>query len=146
MCRTHSLYYLVLRCSSDLCAAYLDYSAALTQKLRALAAPTELVAATASHFPPPLKSQWWCSCSEYFDWHALRSIIQLPLFVQISQQITHIQAYIRTQKRTRSYTEKYLHRTKWPIDRPTNTAADTATASAKDSTDAPANAPVDAPA
>ena len=57
-----------------------------------------------------------------------------PLFVQISQQITHIQAYIRTQKRTRSYTEKYLHRTKWPIDRPTNTAADTDTA--------PADAPV----
>ena len=66
------------------------------------------------------------------------------LFVQISQQITHIQAYIRTQERTRSYTEKYLHRTKWPIDRPTNTAADTATASAEDSTDAP-DALVDAP-
>ena len=28
------------------------------------------------------------------------------LFVQISQQNTHIQAYIRTQKRTRRYTEK----------------------------------------
>ena len=62
------------------------------------------------------------------------------LFVQISQQITHIQAYILTQKRIRSFTEKYLHRTKWPIDRPTNTAADTATASA----DAP-DAVVDAP-
>ena len=31
------------------------------------------------------------------------------LFVQISQQKTHIQAYIRTQKRTRSYTEEDLH-------------------------------------
>ena len=28
------------------------------------------------------------------------------IFVQISQQKTHIQAYIRTQKRTRIYTEK----------------------------------------
>ena len=60
------------------------------------------------------------------------------LFVQISQQITHIQAYIRTQKCTRRYTEKYLHRTKWPIDRPTSTTADTVTASA--------DAPIDAPA
>ena len=67
------------------------------------------------------------------------------LFVQISQQITHIQAYIRTKKRTRSYTEEDLHGIKWPIDRPTNTAADTATASAEASADAP-DALVDAPA
>ena len=59
------------------------------------------------------------------------------MFAQISQQKTHIQAYIRTQKRTRSYTEEDLHGIKWPIDRPTNTAADTATASAEDSADAP---------
>ena len=68
------------------------------------------------------------------------------LFVQISQQLTHIQAYIRTQKLTRSYTEEYLHGTKWPIDRPTNTAADTATASAEASVGAPNDALVDAPA
>ena len=66
------------------------------------------------------------------------------LFAQISEQKTHIQAYMRTQKRTRSYTEKDLHGIKWPIDRPTNTAADTATASAKASADAP-DALVDAP-
>ena len=53
---TYSLYYLVLHCSSDLCAAYLDYSATLTQ-------PTYLVAATASHHPPPLNCQWWRSRS-----------------------------------------------------------------------------------
>ena len=69
-----------------------------------------------------------------------------PLFVQISQQITPIQAYIRMQERTRSYMENYLHRTKWPIDRPTNTAADTATASAEASADVPDDALVDAPA
>ena len=68
------------------------------------------------------------------------------LFVQISQQITHIQAYIRTQERIRSYTENYLHRTKWPIDRPTNTAANTATASAEASADAPDDALVNTPA
>ena len=68
------------------------------------------------------------------------------LFVQISQQITHIQAYIRTQKRTRSYTEEDLHGIKWTIDRPTNTSADTATASAEASADDPDDALVDAPA
>ena len=68
------------------------------------------------------------------------------LFAQISQQITHIQAYIRTQKRTRIYTEEELHGIKWPIDRPTNTTSDTATASAKASADAPDDALVDAPA
>ena len=68
------------------------------------------------------------------------------LFAQISQQKTHIQAYIRTQKRTGSYTEKDLHGIKWPIDRPTNTAADTATASAEASADAPDDALIDAPA
>ena len=71
---------------------------------------------------------------------------KIPLFVQISQQITHIQAYICTQKRTRSYTEEYLHGTKWPIDQQTNTAANTATASAEASADAPYDALVDAPA
>ena len=70
----------------------------------------------------------------------------LALLVHISQQITHIQAYICTQKRTKSYTEKYLHCTKWPIDRLTNTAANTATASAEASADAPEDALVDAPA
>ena len=55
------LYNFVLCCSSDLCAAYLDYSDALTQTLCALAAPTQLVAATDSPRPPPLKSQWWRS-------------------------------------------------------------------------------------
>ena len=48
------LYYLVLHFSSDLCAAYLDYSADLTQILRALAAPIKLVASTTSHFRMPL--------------------------------------------------------------------------------------------
>ena len=43
-------YYLVLRCSSDLCEAHLDHSAALTQTLRALAATAELVASGASHY------------------------------------------------------------------------------------------------
>ena len=55
----YSLYYLVLRVRSDLCAVYLDYFAALKQILRALAAPTKLVAATASRHPPPLNIQWW---------------------------------------------------------------------------------------
>ena len=67
------------------------------------------------------------------------------LFVQISQQKNHIQAYIRTQKRTRSYTEEDLHGIKWPIDRLTNTAANTATASSEASADAP-DALFDAPA
>ena len=35
---TYYLYYIVLRCSSYLCAAYLDYSSDLTQTLCALAA------------------------------------------------------------------------------------------------------------
>ena len=60
--RKYYLYYIVLHLSSDFCAAYLDYSAALTQKLRALAAPTKLVVATASRCPPPLKIQLWSSC------------------------------------------------------------------------------------
>ena len=53
--RMYSLYYPVLRVSSDLCAVYLYYFAAPTQILRALAAPTQLVPATASHRLPPLK-------------------------------------------------------------------------------------------
>ena len=48
---TYYLYYLVLCCSSDFCSAYLDYSAALTKTLRTLAAPTQLVASTASCRP-----------------------------------------------------------------------------------------------
>ena len=44
--RTYPLYYLVLRVSSDLCAAYFYYFAALTQILRTLTAPTQLVPAT----------------------------------------------------------------------------------------------------
>ena len=75
----------------------------------------------------------------------MSEILPEELFVQTSQQITHIQAYIRTQKRTRSYMEEYLHGTKWPIDRPTNTADDTDTASAEASADAPDDALVDAP-
>ena len=59
MYRTYSLYYLVLHCSSDLCAAYLDNSAALTQSLRALSALTQLVEATDPHYPPTLKMEWW---------------------------------------------------------------------------------------
>ena len=38
--RTYYFYYLVLRYILDLCAAYLDYSAALIQTLCALAAPS----------------------------------------------------------------------------------------------------------
>ena len=60
---TCSLYYLVLRVSYNLCAVYLYYFATPTQILRALAAPAQLVPATTYHHPPPLKSQWWCSCS-----------------------------------------------------------------------------------
>ena len=74
----------------------------------------------------------------------LASALGCALFVQISQQKNHIQAYIRTQKRTRSYMEEDLHGIKWPIDQPTNTAVDTATASAEASADAP-DALVDAP-
>ena len=48
------LYYPVLRFRSDLCTAYLDYSAALSQILHALAAPKKLVAATASRRLPTL--------------------------------------------------------------------------------------------
>ena len=48
------LYHLVPSFSSYLCAAYLDYSAALTQILRAFAAPTQFVAATTSWRWPPL--------------------------------------------------------------------------------------------
>ena len=47
----YSLYYRVLCCSSDLCAAYLDYSAALTQTLHDLEAPTGLVTAMSSRQP-----------------------------------------------------------------------------------------------
>ena len=54
---TYYLYYLVLHVSSDLCAAYLDYSSGPTQIICALAAPTQLVLATASHCPQPLNSQ-----------------------------------------------------------------------------------------
>ena len=60
---TYYLYYLVLRVISDLCAVYLYYFAAMTQIIRALAALTQLVPSNASHLPPPLKSQWWRSCS-----------------------------------------------------------------------------------
>ena len=60
---TYYLYYLVLCVSSDLCALYLYYFPSLTQKLRILAALTQLVPATTAHSPPPLKSQWWRSCS-----------------------------------------------------------------------------------
>ena len=51
----YSLYYPVLRVSSYLCAAYLYYFAARIQILRALAAPTQLVPATTSRRPRPLK-------------------------------------------------------------------------------------------
>ena len=71
-------------------------------------------------------------------------VLYKVLCFQISQQKTHMQAYIRTQKRTRSYTEEDLHGIKWPIDRSTNTAANTATASAEASADAP-DALVNAP-
>ena len=60
---TYSLYYLVLRVSSDLCAVYFYYFAASKQILRTLAAPTQLVPAIAFHRPLPLKSQWWRSHS-----------------------------------------------------------------------------------
>ena len=59
----YSLYYLVLRVSSDLCAVYFHYFAAPTQIFRALAAPTQLVQAITSHRPPPFKSQRWRSRS-----------------------------------------------------------------------------------
>ena len=52
--RTYYLYYLVLRFNSDLCAAYLDYYATLTQILRALVALTQLVASTTSRLRPVL--------------------------------------------------------------------------------------------
>ena len=58
-----SYVFFVLRVSSYLCAAYLYYSAAMTQILRALAAPTQLVPDTAFCCPMSLKSQWWRSHS-----------------------------------------------------------------------------------
>ena len=61
--RTYSLYYLVICVSSDSCALYLYYFASPTQILRLLAAPTQLVLYTTCHSPPPLKIQWWRSCS-----------------------------------------------------------------------------------
>ena len=51
---SYYLYYLVLYFSSDLCAAYLDYSTDLTQIFRALAAPIKLVSAITSQFRLPL--------------------------------------------------------------------------------------------
>ena len=72
--RTYYLYYLLLRVSSYLSAAYLYYFDALTQIIRALAAPTKLVPANASCHPPPLKSQWWRSCSA-----RLPSTVDLPV-------------------------------------------------------------------
>ena len=57
--RTYSLYYLVLCVSSDSCALYLYYFSSLTQILRALAAPMQLVPSTASHRPLLLNSQCW---------------------------------------------------------------------------------------
>ena len=38
--RTYYVYYIVLHFSLDLCAVYLDYYVALTQTLHAFAAPT----------------------------------------------------------------------------------------------------------
>ena len=57
------LYYLVLCVSFNLCAIYFYCVASPTQIIRALAALTQLVPATASHRPSPLRSQWWRSCS-----------------------------------------------------------------------------------
>ena len=51
--RTHYIYYLVLHVSSDFCEAYLYYFSALTQILHDLAAPTKLVPATPSCRPLP---------------------------------------------------------------------------------------------
>ena len=57
------LYYILLRVSSNFYAVYLYYFADLTQILRTLEEPTQLVPATPSYGPPPFKSQWWRSCS-----------------------------------------------------------------------------------
>ena len=57
----HYLYYIVLHSSSCLCAAYLYYFSALTQIICSLAAPKQLVTATASRRPPLLNSHWWRS-------------------------------------------------------------------------------------
>ena len=51
---TYHLYYLVLRFSLDLCAAYLDYSAGLTQILHEFAAPTQFVVENTYFHHPPL--------------------------------------------------------------------------------------------
>ena len=59
--RTYSLYYIALHVSSNCCEVYLYYFSSPTQILRALVAPMQLVPATASHHPLPLKSQWWRS-------------------------------------------------------------------------------------
>ena len=61
--RMYSLCYLVPRVSSNLCAAYLYYFDAVKKILRTLAAPTQLVPATTSFRPPPLKIQQWRSHS-----------------------------------------------------------------------------------
>ena len=59
----YSLYYLVLCVSSNVCALYFYYFASPIQILRVIATPTQLVPATTSHSPPPLKSQQLLSCS-----------------------------------------------------------------------------------
>ena len=53
--RMYYLYYLVLRVSSNFCAAYLYYFAALTEIIRALVSPAQLVPATDSSRLSPLK-------------------------------------------------------------------------------------------
>ena len=60
--RTYSLYFLVLRVSSNSCALYLYYFDSPTQIIRLLAAPTPLVPATTYYSPLLLKIQWWRSC------------------------------------------------------------------------------------
>ena len=57
------MYYLILRVSYDFCAAYLYYFSNLTKILRSLEVPMQLVPATASCRPSPIKIQWWHSCS-----------------------------------------------------------------------------------
>ena len=63
-CTTLEVVFFILSCTTCwfwfVCSLSVFFSA-LTQILRALAAPAQLVPATASHHRPPLKSQWWRS-------------------------------------------------------------------------------------
>ena len=79
-------YYIVLRISSDLCAAYLYSFAAQTQILHAFAAPMQLVSATSFSLPPPLKNQWWRSHPDRLTSTVIPTVLPCPHRVQPTNQ------------------------------------------------------------